>query len=101
MVVLRLKRMGRRHRPFFRLNAMDKRAPRDGRVLEELGWFDPIAPEDKQLNLNAERIAHWLKVGAQPSDTARSLIRRAGIEVKPSDRAVRAIKAREKAGAKA
>ena len=47
MVVLRLKRLGRRHRPFYRLNAMDKRAPRDGRVIEELGWFDPIAPEDK------------------------------------------------------
>jgi small subunit ribosomal protein S16 len=67
-------------------------------VIEELGYFDPIAPEDKQLNLKVERVAHWLKVGAQPSDTARSLIRRAGIEVKPSDKAARAIKAREKAG---
>lgn len=101
MVVLRLKRMGRRHRPFFRLNAMDKRSPRDGRVIEELGFYDPIAPEDKQLNLKAERVTHWLKVGAQPSDAARSLLRRAGIEVKPSERAVRAIKAREKAAAKA
>jgi small subunit ribosomal protein S16 len=99
MVVLRLKRMGRRHRPFYRLNAMDKRSPRDGRVIEELGFFDPIAPEDKQLNLNSERIAHWLKVGAQPSDTARSLIRRAGIEIGLSDRASKAMKAREKAKA--
>jgi small subunit ribosomal protein S16 len=97
MVVLRLKRMGRRHRPFYRLNAMDKRAPRDGRVLEELGFYDPVAPEDKQLNFNSERITHWLKVGAQPSDTARSLIRRAGIEVGLSDRAKKAMKAREKA----
>jgi len=97
MVVLRLKRLGRRHRPFYRLNAMDKRSPRDGRVLEELGFYDPIAPEEKQLNLKADRVTYWLSVGAQPSDTARSLIRRAGIEVKPSERAERAIKAREKA----
>lgn len=83
MVVLRLKRMGRRHRPFFRLNAIDKRSPRDGRVLEELGWFDPIAAEDKQLNLKADRIDYWLSVGAQPSDTAKGLLRRAGIDPTP------------------
>jgi small subunit ribosomal protein S16 len=82
MVVLRLKRMGRTHRPFFRLNAIDRRAPRDGRVIEELGWFDPIAAEDKQLNLKADRIDYWLSVGAQPSDTAKSLLRRAGIDPK-------------------
>jgi small subunit ribosomal protein S16 len=82
MVVLRLKRMGRTHRPFYRLNAIEKRAPRDGRVLEELGWFDPIAPQDKQLKLNVERIDYWLSVGAQPSETAKSLLRRIGIEPK-------------------
>ena len=87
MVVLRLKRLGRRHRPFFRLNAIDKRAPRDGRVIEELGWFDPIAKEDKQLNLNTARIDYWLGVGAQPSETVRSLLRRAGIDPKPGKRA--------------
>ena len=86
MVVLRLKRLGRRHRPFFRLNAIDKRAPRDGRVIEELGWYDPIAKEDKQLNLNAARIDHWLSVGAQPSETVRSLLRRVGIDPKPGKR---------------
>ena len=83
MVVLRLKRMGRRHRPFYRLNAMDKRAPRNGRVIEELGWYDPVAPEDKQLELKGERIEYWLSVGAQPSETARSLIRRCGIDPTP------------------
>ena len=83
MVVLRLKRMGRRHRPFYRVNAMDKRSPRDGRVIEALGWFDPVAPEDKQLNLNVERIDYWLSVGAQPSDTVRSLLRRAGVDPTP------------------
>lgn len=83
MVVLRLKRMGRRHRPFFRLNAMDQRSPRDGRVIEELGWFDPIAAEEKQLNLKNDRIDYWLSVGAQPSQTVKSLLKRVGIEPKP------------------
>jgi small subunit ribosomal protein S16 len=70
--------MGRRHRPFYRLCAMDRRVSVDGRAIEELGWYDPIAPEDKQLSLNLERIDHWLSVGAQPSQTARTLIKRAG-----------------------
>ena len=83
MVVLRLKRMGRRHRPFYRLNAMDKRSPRNGRVIEELGWFDPVAPEDKQLSLKNERIEYWLSVGAQPSDAARTLLKRSGIDPTP------------------
>ncbi|HIN09396.1 MAG TPA: 30S ribosomal protein S16 [Phycisphaerales bacterium] len=83
MVVLRLKRLGRRHRPFYRLNAMDKRAPRDGRVIEALGWFDPIAPEDKQLSLKADRIDYWLSVGAQPSRTVASLLKRADIDPTP------------------
>ena len=78
MVVLRLKKMGRAHHPFFRLAAMDKRAPRDGVVIEELGWYEPQGKEGKQFNLKMDRIQHWLSVGAQPSDTAVSLIRRAG-----------------------
>lgn len=80
MVVLRLKRMGRTHRPFYRLNAMDKRAPRDGRVIEELGWFDPIANEDKQLSINVERVDYWLSVGAQPSRTVSTLLKRVGCD---------------------
>ena len=84
MVVLRLKRMGRRHRPFYRVNAMDKRAPRDGRVIEELGWFDPVQiDETKQHSLKTDRIDYWLSVGAQPSDTVRSLLKRAGIDPTP------------------
>jgi small subunit ribosomal protein S16 len=62
---------------------MDCRAPRDGRVLEELGWYDPQSKEpDKQLSLNRERIEYWLSVGAQPSDTVRQLLKRQGIAVK-------------------
>lgn len=82
-VRLRLKRMGRRHRTFFRLSAMDTRKPRDGRVIEQLGWYDPVAKEpEKQVSLNRERIAYWLGVGAQPSETVRDLLKRQGIEVK-------------------
>jgi ribosomal protein S16 len=80
MVVMRMKRMGRTHRPFYRINVMDKRAPRDGRVIEELGWYDPVAPEDRQVSLNVERVDYWLSVGAQPSDTVRSLLRKNGCD---------------------
>ncbi len=83
MVVLRLKRMGRRHRPFYRINAMDKRAPRDGRVIEQLGWYDPIAPDDRQLSVKIDRVDYWLSVGAQPSRTVASLLKRVGCDPKP------------------
>jgi len=75
MVRLRLKRMGRRHRPFFRLHAVEKRTPRDGRIIEQLGWYDPIARDpEKQLHLDDERIKHWLNKGAQPSDTVKDIL---------------------------
>ena len=80
MVRLRLKRFGRTHKPFYRLNAIDQRSPRDGRSLEELGHFDPtLADESQQVNFKAERIQYWLSVGAQPSNTVRSLLKKAGI----------------------
>ncbi|MDP6636163.1 MAG: 30S ribosomal protein S16 [Phycisphaerae bacterium] len=79
-VRLRLKRMGRRHRSFFRLNAMDSRVPRNGKAIEELGWYDPNAKSaEKQVSLNRERIEYWLSVGAQPSDTVSDLLKRNGI----------------------
>ena len=78
MVVLRLKRFGRTHRPFYRICVMDKRAAVKGRAIEEIGWYDPIAPAEKQFSVNVERAEHWLSVGAQPSQTARTLIKRAG-----------------------
>ncbi len=83
MVVLRLKRMGRRHRPFYRTNAMDRRSPRDGRVIEALGWYDPIAPDDRQLSVKIDRVDYWLSVGAQPSRTVASLLKRVGCDPKP------------------
>ncbi|MGI9014832.1 MAG: 30S ribosomal protein S16 [Phycisphaerales bacterium] len=83
MVVLRLKRLGRTHRPFFRLNAIDKRAPRDGRVIEELGWYDPVAKNGDQMSINVERVNYWLSVGAQPSRTVASLLRKIDCDPTP------------------
>lgn len=69
--------MGRRHRPFYRVAAIDSRTKRDGRVIEELGHFDPLEPDEgRQLALELERIDYWLSVGAQPSDTVKRLIER-------------------------
>jgi small subunit ribosomal protein S16 len=78
MVVLRLKKMGRAHHPFYRLAAMDQRSPRDGRVIEQLGWYEPQGKDGKQFNLKMDRLQYWLSVGAQPSPTVASLIARAG-----------------------
>jgi small subunit ribosomal protein S16 len=79
-VRLRLKRFGRRHRPSYRVAAMDSRSPRDGRVIEELGFYDPMAADSaRQVSLKRERIQYWLSVGAQPSDTVRDLLKREGI----------------------
>ncbi|MEX0654582.1 MAG: 30S ribosomal protein S16 [Phycisphaeraceae bacterium] len=82
MVKLRLKRFGRRNRPYYRLNAMDQRASRDGRVIEELGWFDPlVADGGKQSDLKNDRISYWISVGAQPSGTVADLLRKTGFEL--------------------
>lgn len=83
MVVLRFKRMGRIHSPFFRLCAMDQRSPRDGRAIEELGWYSPSGKEGKQLELKADRIRYWLSVGAQPSETVGALLKKSGIDPTP------------------
>jgi len=81
-VKLRLKRTGRRHRSSFRIVAVDSRNPRDGRVAEELGWYDPNAKDpEQQVKVNRERVEHWLKVGARPSDTVRQILKREEIAV--------------------
>ena len=80
-VRIRMKKLGRRHRPFYRICAMDARTPRNGRVLEELGTYDPMVPEtDARAVLNGERINYWLGVGAQPSDKVGVLIKKYGAE---------------------
>ncbi len=74
-----MKMMGRKHRPFFRICAVDSRRPRDGRVIEELGTYDPMVPEtDARVLLNGERVGYWLGVGAQPSEKVRVLIKKYG-----------------------
>lgn len=79
-VKLRLKRFGRRNRSFFRLNAIDGRTPRDGRVLEELGYYDPANRDpERQVKLDGDRIQHWLSVGAVPSNTVRDLLKKNGL----------------------
>lgn len=78
-VRIRMKQMGRAHRPFYRICAMDKRAPRDGKVLEELGTYDPMIPDtDARVQLNGERVDYWLGVGAQPSEKVAVLIKKYG-----------------------
>ncbi|MCA9269269.1 MAG: 30S ribosomal protein S16 [Planctomycetales bacterium] len=78
-VKIRMKKMGRRHRPFFRICAMDGRVPRDGRVIEELGHYDPMVRDtDARITLNRERVAYWVGVGAQPTPKVAVLIRKYG-----------------------
>ena len=80
-VRIRMKKMGRRHRPFFRICAMDGRSPRDGRVIEDLGHYDPMLKEtDARAVLKSDRIDYWLSVGAQPSDNVRVLIKKYGTD---------------------
>ena len=82
-VKIRMKMMGRKHRPFFRICATDSRSPRDGKVLEELGTYDPmIADTDARCVFNEEgkRLTYWLSVGAQPSDKVKVLIKKYGPE---------------------
>lgn len=80
-VRIRMKKMGRAHRPYYRIVAMDKRSPRDGRVIEELGTYDPMCPEtDARVSLKSERIAYWIGVGAQPSDKVGVLVKKYGTD---------------------
>jgi small subunit ribosomal protein S16 len=78
-VRIRMKKMGRTHRPFYRVCAIDKHTPRDGRVLEELGTYDTsVADTDARAVLRTDRIDYWLSVGAQPSEKVAVLIKKYG-----------------------
>ncbi len=82
-VKIRMMRLGRRHRPFFRINAVDGRTPRDGRILEKLGHYDPIEKDaSKQLVLDLERVQHWLGLGAVPSESVDDILARQGLKTK-------------------
>ncbi|HVB09518.1 MAG TPA: 30S ribosomal protein S16 [Bacillota bacterium] len=80
MVRIRLRRMGAKKHPFYRLVVADNTSPRDGRFIEEIGYYNPTV-QPPVIHLEAERALHWLRQGAQPSDTARSLLSRAGLIV--------------------
>ncbi|MCK4888115.1 MAG: 30S ribosomal protein S16, partial [Planctomycetes bacterium] len=101
-VKIRMTRIGRRHRPFFRINAIESRNPRDGRILEKLGHYDPLEKDKaKQIVLKTERVKYWLDNGAVPSDTVSQILLRLGIKTKfAEDKAARMAKARAQARAK-
>jgi small subunit ribosomal protein S16 len=74
-----MKKMGRKHRPFFRICAVDSRSPRDGSVLEELGTYDPLIPDvDARVLLNVDRLDYWLSVGAKPSVNVNVFVKKYG-----------------------
>ena len=76
-VHIRMKMMGRKHRHYFRIVAIDSRQPRDGRVLEELGSYDPMIPKtDERVTLKPDRVKHWLSVGALPSEKVAVLFKK-------------------------
>ena len=84
MVRIRMKSLGRRHRPFFRICAIDSKRPRDGRAIEELGYYDPMSRNpETQTVLEVSRIRYWLSVGAQPSEKVAVLLKKHGV-VKPA-----------------
>lgn len=78
MVKIRLQRHGRKKKPYYHIVAADVRAKRDGRIIEDLGRYDPVNATTK-VTLNTERVIHWLKTGAQPTDTVRSILKKEGI----------------------
>ena len=76
MVKIRLKRMGMKKKPFYRLVVTDSRNPRDGRFIEEIGFYNP---NSKELKVNAEAAAKWIANGAQPTETTKALLKKAGV----------------------
>ena len=84
-VPIRMKQMGRKHRPFYRICAIDIRRPRNGRVIEELGTYDPMVQDtDARAIFKAERVQHWLSVGAKPSDRVAYFLYQRKLGPKPA-----------------
>ena len=78
MVKIRLRRMGAKKAPFYRVVVADARSPRDGRCIEEIGTFNPLT-EPATVNIDVEKAQTWIKNGAQPTDTVRALLKKAGV----------------------
>lgn len=81
-VRIRLKRFGTKRRPYYRIVVVDSRSPRDGKTIEEVGFYHPIEIEEKQLTIKEDRIREWLGKGAQPSDTVRKLLNNVNFRLK-------------------
>ena len=81
MLTIRLQRRGRKKRPIYHIVVADSRSPRDGRIIEDLGRFNNLAANN-ELKLDEDRAIHWLKQGAQPSDTVRSILKKQGLMYK-------------------
>ncbi len=81
MVKIRLSRFGSTHNPHYRIVVTDSRNPRDGGYIENLGHYDPRKTTENYLKINSERAAYWLSVGAQPTQTARRLLKSQGVKV--------------------
>jgi small subunit ribosomal protein S16 len=81
-VRIRLKRFGTKRRPYYRIVVTDSRSPRDGRTIEEVGFYHPIEIEEKQIRVKEDRIREWLDKGAQPSDTVRKLLNNINFRIK-------------------
>lgn len=77
MVKIRLKRMGMKKKPFYRIVVSDERSPRDGRFIEEIGYYNPLT-EPPVIHVEMEKAQDWMKKGAQPTDTVRALLKKAG-----------------------
>ena len=77
MVKIRLKRMGMKKKPFYRLVVADSRTPRDGRFIEEIGYYNPVS-EPVELKIDVEKAKTWMQNGAQPTDTVRALLKKTG-----------------------
>ena len=83
MVIIRLSRGGSKNRPFFNVVVADSRNRRDGRFIERVGFYNPVAPEGQEgLRLQLERITHWQEKGAQLSETVSKLVKRSGVAAK-------------------
>ena len=78
MVKIRLRRMGAKKAPFYRIVVADSRYPRDGRFIEEIGTYNPLT-DPASVNVNAERAQEWIKKNAQPTDTVRGILKKAGV----------------------
>jgi small subunit ribosomal protein S16 len=77
-VKIRLKRVGKKKAPSYRVVVADARSPRDGRIIEKIGWYNPLV-EPSAINIDEEKALKWLKVGAQPTESVASLLKRTGV----------------------